>query len=215
MPAYFNTRLYYGGVSDTIKAFQFTNARLVSPPMWTTTNSFGYPGTTPSISANGITNGIVWAADDSNPAVLYAYDAGDLHPLYNSNQASGGRDQFGAGNKFVTPMIANGKVYVGTTNGVGVFGILAGNPPPPPAITSPGTASGNAGKPFSYQITATNNPASYSASPLPSGLTLNATSGRISGTPAAPGTTSVTIGATNPSGTGTATLVISTRGKKH
>ena len=212
MPAYFNGRLYYGGVNDVIKAFQFTNARLVSPPVWTTSNSFGYPGATPSISANGTANGIVWAAENSNPAVLYAYDAGDLHPLYNSNQ-SGARDQFGAGNKFITPMIANGKVYVGTTNGVGVFGILPTNSPP--VITSAGTASGSAGKPFSYQITATNSPAGYSASPLPSGLNLNASTGRISGTPVAPGTTSVTIGATNPSGTGTATLVISIRGKKH
>jgi hypothetical protein len=213
MPAYFNGRLYYGGVDDTIKAFQFTNARLVSPPVWTTSNSFGYPGATPSISANGTANGIVWAAQNSNPAVLYAYDAGDLHPLYNSNQASGARDQFGAGNKFITPMIANGKVYVGTTNGVGVFGILPTSAPP--AITSPGTASGSAGRPFSYQITATNNPASYSASPLPSGLSLNATSGQISGTPVAPGTTNVTIGATNLNGTGTATLVITIRRKKH
>jgi Putative Ig domain len=215
MPAYFNNRIYYGGVDDTIKAFQFANARLASTPVWTTANSFGYPGATPSISANGIANGIVWAAQNSNPAVLYAYDAGDLHPLYNSNQASGTRDQFGAGNKFITPMIANGKVYVGTTNGVGVFGILQGNPPPPPAITSPGTASGSAGKPFSYQITATNNPASYSATPLPSGLSLNASTGRISGTPTTSGTTNVTIGATNSNGTGTATLVISIRGKKH
>jgi len=43
--------------------------------------------------------------------------------LYNSNQA-GSRDKFGAGNKFITPMIANGRVYVGTTNGVALFGEL-------------------------------------------------------------------------------------------
>ena len=57
-------------------------------------------------------------------AVLHAYDASNLHELYNSNQAAGGRDQFGAGNKFITPTIANGKVFVGTTNSVGVFGLL-------------------------------------------------------------------------------------------
>ena len=215
MPAYFNNRLYYGGVSDTIKAFQFTNARLASQPVWNTSNSFPYPGATPSISANGATNGIVWAAQNSNPAVLYAYNAGDLSPLYNSNQASGGRDQFGAGNKFITPMIANGKVYVGTTNGVGVFGILPTNPPNPPSITSPGTASGSTGKSFSYQITATNNPTSYSSTTLPSGLTLNATTGRISGIPTTPGTFNVTIRATNATGTGSAMLVITIRGKKH
>ena len=61
--------------------------------------------------------------ENSCPAVLHAYDATNLHELYNSNQAANGRDQFG-GNKFITPTIINGKVYVGTTNGVGVFGLL-------------------------------------------------------------------------------------------
>jgi hypothetical protein len=46
--------------------------------------------------------------------------------LYNTNQAASGRDHFGAGNKFIIPMIINGKVYVGTTTGVGVFGLLSG-----------------------------------------------------------------------------------------
>ena len=56
--------------------------------------------------------------------MLHAYDAGNLATeLYNSNQASGGRDSF-AGNKFITPMIANGKVFVGTPTGVIVFGEL-------------------------------------------------------------------------------------------
>jgi hypothetical protein len=56
--------------------------------------------------------------------VLHAYDATNLsRELYNSNQA-GSRDHFGAGNKFITPTIANGLVYVGTTNGIAVFGKL-------------------------------------------------------------------------------------------
>jgi len=91
-----------------------------------TSNSFGYPGATPSISSNENKNGIVWAAENTNPAVLHAYNAETLLELYNTSQASGGRDQFGAGNKFITPMIVNGKVYVGTTSGVGVFGLLSG-----------------------------------------------------------------------------------------
>lgn len=124
MPAYFNGTLYYGAVGDAIKAFTITNARLSSGPAFQSSNTFRYPGTTPSISANGTSNGIVWAAENTNPAVLHAYDASNLHELYNSNQASGGRDQFGAGNKFITPTVVNGKVYVGTTNGVGVFGLL-------------------------------------------------------------------------------------------
>src|SRR5208282_1038545 len=91
---------------------------------FSTSNSFGYPGTTPSVSANGSSNGIVWAAENTNPAVLHAYNASTLSELYNSNQASSGRDQFGPGNKFITPMIVNGKVFVGTPNGVAVFGLL-------------------------------------------------------------------------------------------
>jgi hypothetical protein len=74
-------------------------------------------------------NGIVWAAENGNVAVLHAHSASDLsQELYNSSEAPAGRDHFGTGNKFITPMIAHGKVYVGTTGGVGVFGLL---PPEP------------------------------------------------------------------------------------
>lgn len=123
-PAYFNNTLYYGAVGDRIKAFAVTNARLSSAPTSQTGNTFPYPGSTPGVSANGTANAILWAAENGSTAVLHAYDATDLsHELYNSNQ-SGSRDQFGAGNKFITPTIANGRVYVGTTNGVAVFGLL-------------------------------------------------------------------------------------------
>ena len=125
MPAYFNNTVYYGAVGDNMKAFAISNAQLASAPGSQTGNAFAYPGATPSISANGTSNAILWAAENAGTAVLHAYDATNLsHELYNSNQAAGGRDQFGTGNKFITPMITNGKVYVGTTNGVGVFGLL-------------------------------------------------------------------------------------------
>jgi hypothetical protein len=123
-PAYFAGRLFYGPVGSPILAFQFKNAKLLTTPVAKTANSFAYPGTSPSISANNGSNAIVWAAEGTNPAVLHAYSPGNLTELYNTNQAAGGRDNFGEGNKFITPTIANGKVYVGTTNGVGVFGLL-------------------------------------------------------------------------------------------
>jgi hypothetical protein len=124
MPAYFNNTIYYGSVGSPIQAFTITNAKLSTSATAQTSNSFGYPGTTPSISANGTSNGIVWAVENNSPAVLHAYNARTLNELYNTNQASNGRDQFGAGNKFITPMIVNGKVFVGTTNGVAIFGLL-------------------------------------------------------------------------------------------
>jgi len=123
-PAYFNGRIYYGPVGSNILAFRFSNAKLLASPAARTANAFGYPGATPSISSNGNQNVILWAAENTSPAVLHAYNALTLHELYNSNQAAAGRDHFGDGNKFITPTIANGKVYVGTTNSVGVFGLL-------------------------------------------------------------------------------------------
>ncbi|WP_233847477.1 outer membrane protein assembly factor BamB family protein [Paraburkholderia sp. HD33-4] len=125
MPAYFNGRVYFGSVGDHLKAFTVTNAKLSITPTAQSAMTFDYPGTTPSISANGTTNGIVWAAENGTVAALHAFDPVTLNELYNSNQM-GTRDQFGTGNKFITPMIANGKVYVGTTNGVAVFGLLGG-----------------------------------------------------------------------------------------
>src|ERR1700731_963143 len=125
MPAYFNNTVYYGAVGNTIKAFPISNAKLAATESSKTGNAFPYPGATPSISANGTSNAIVWAVENSSPAVLHAYDATNLATeLYNSSQASGSRDQFGAGNKFITPIVVNGKLYVGTASGVAVFGLL-------------------------------------------------------------------------------------------
>ena len=123
MPAYFNGTLYFGAVGDALKAFPVTNAKVAATPSSQSTHAFGYPGTTPSVSASGTTNGIVWAIENSG-AILFAYDATDLtKELYDSNQAANGRDHF-SGNKFITPMVVNGKVYVGTPNSVAVFGPL-------------------------------------------------------------------------------------------
>jgi hypothetical protein len=126
-PAYFNGVLYYAADGDTLKAFPLTNAKLATSPSSHTAVTFSHPGPTPSISANGTQNGIVWALESglANPGVLHAYDPANLaHEFYNSTQAANGRDSFGNGNKFITPVIVNGKVYVGTQNGVAVFGLL-------------------------------------------------------------------------------------------
>jgi outer membrane protein assembly factor BamB len=125
MPAYFNNALYFGAINDNLKAYSITNAKLAPEPSSESSAHFAYPGATPSVSANGSTNGIVWAVEarGSEAGVLHAYDAADLtNELYSSAQ-SNGRDAF-ADNKFITPMIANGRVFVGTLTGVMVFGLL-------------------------------------------------------------------------------------------
>lgn len=124
MPAFYGNTVYIGALGDHLKAFPITAAHLATTPGSQSTGTFQYPGATPSISANGSSNAIVWAAENGSVAALHAFDASNLaDELYNSNEA-GSRDTFGAGNKFITPMIAHGHVYVGTTNGVAVFGLL-------------------------------------------------------------------------------------------
>jgi hypothetical protein len=124
-PAFYNGTLYYGAVSSPLKAFKLTNGKFAATAQSQSVAQFTFPGTAPSVSANGAADAIVWAHENNNPAVLHAYDAADLsHELYNSNQAAGNRDHFGAGNKYITPTVADGMVFVGTTNSVAVFGLL-------------------------------------------------------------------------------------------
>ena len=126
MPAYFDGNVYFGPVYGQLRQFQFSNAKLSTSPVFKTATSFPYPGTTPSVSANGLQNGIVWAIQHNGSVdALHAYNATNLtNEIYNTNQAPNGRDQFGQASHFGTPMIVNGKVYVGTTNSVAVFGLL-------------------------------------------------------------------------------------------
>jgi hypothetical protein len=123
-PAWFNGTIYFGGIGDRIRAFPATAARFSTTPGMSP-NTFGYPGTTPSISANGTRNAILWAIENTDPLVLHAYDATNIAwELYNSQQAPNARDSTGAGSKWIPPTIADGKVFVPTASGVAVFGLL-------------------------------------------------------------------------------------------
>ena len=136
-PAFWQNSLYFGGQGDSLRAYAFTPG---SPPQFATTASsytsgvFNFPGSTPSISSQASSNGIVWAIDASQygppapgpgPAIVHAYSANALGTEYwNSSQASGNRDQAGNAVKFVPPTIANGKVYVSTRAEIDVYGFL-------------------------------------------------------------------------------------------
>jgi hypothetical protein len=125
-PVFFNASLYFGTSNGNLLQFPVTDAKLASTPKSKTTITFTYPGTTPSISANGDKNGIVWAIEHTNSSVLHAYNPANLgKEFYNSTQAAGGRDTFGSASHFGTPTIVNGKVYVGTYSSVAAFGLLA------------------------------------------------------------------------------------------
>jgi hypothetical protein len=123
-PAYFNGAVYYGSAGAPLQRFALSAARLAPTAASQSRVAFGYPGATPSISANGSGAAIVWAVENGSPSVLHAYDASDLtRELYNSNQ-NASRDSLGTGNKFITPTVAAGKVFVGTTSSVAVYGLL-------------------------------------------------------------------------------------------
>lgn len=113
-PVYFNNTVYFAAKGDAVKAFSISNGLLSAQPVSQSVGPFPYLGSAPSISANGLTNGILWIVDTS--VQLHAYDASNLaDELYHAS--------IGSYVKFSTPTIANGKVYVGTTNSLVVFGL--------------------------------------------------------------------------------------------
>jgi hypothetical protein len=126
-PGYFNHRVYFQGSGDVLKAFAVSNGQFVATPAAESATSFGWPGATPAFSANGTNNALVWViqadnAESGGAAILHAYAVTNLaNELYNSSQ-SGVRDVPGPAVKFSIPTIMNGKVYLGATKAVGVYG---------------------------------------------------------------------------------------------
>ena len=133
--AFWNNNYYVAGISGPLVSFSFnTSTNMFNPSIaFQSATNYGFPGSTPSVSATGTTNGIVWALDSSayctypykscGPAILHAYDATTLgSDLWNSSIVSA--DAAGNAVKFTVPTVANGKVYVGTrgNNTGGVFG---------------------------------------------------------------------------------------------
>ena len=124
MPAYWNNSVYFIGAGDSLKAFTLTNGALPTSASASSVSSIGYPGATPSISANGTSNGIIWAIIPGSPATLVAYDPANALALLYSSSSQGTRDQAGNSVKFAVPTVANGKVFVGTQTELDVYGTL-------------------------------------------------------------------------------------------
>ncbi|HEY6391171.1 MAG TPA: hypothetical protein VIX89_07835 [Bryobacteraceae bacterium] len=128
--AHWNGHVYIFGARSVLKDFVLQHGQLSAQPVARGTTQFIDPGATPTISANGSRNGIVWVLrskgwrSPDTPAVLYAYDAANVaHELYNSEQNII-RDRAGFCLRFNIPTVANGKVYVGAKSQVDVYGLL-------------------------------------------------------------------------------------------
>jgi hypothetical protein len=124
-PAFWQNTLYLGPITDHVKSYTFnaSTGQFTTSPASQSPTTFGFPGSTPSISSQGTSNGIVWATEKGiGPSVLHAYDATNLGTeLWNSANSSA--DQAGQAVKFTVPTVANGKVYVGTVGEISVYGL--------------------------------------------------------------------------------------------
>ena len=129
-PAYWRGHVYALAEADYLSAFAVAKGRLADKPDAVGTQKFGNPGATPSISANGTRDGIVWLVETKTwngadqPAILRAYDAANVaKELYNSERNSA-RDRMGLTLRFTVPTVVNGRVYVDAKLRVDVFGLL-------------------------------------------------------------------------------------------
>ena len=125
VPSYWNSNLYLAGDDDFIKQYSLVNGLLTQQPVSQTTVLFGGAGpASTSITASGNSNGILWAIRHTNPA-LFAFDPTNLaNKLYDSTLALMARDKLVPVARFVTPTISNGKVYIGGTAALEVYGLL-------------------------------------------------------------------------------------------
>ena len=127
--AYWNGHAYFAASDDYLREYTIRNGELVLHA--SSKNKFENPGATPSISADGKKNAIIWAIStktwngaDTRPAVLYAFDAAKLgEPIYTSEQNSQ-RDRAALATRFVIPVVVNGRVYFSTRGEVEVYGLL-------------------------------------------------------------------------------------------
>jgi hypothetical protein len=128
-PAYFNSQVYFAGVGNVGMAFPLSNGLLSTFPFSESPTKYLYPGATPTISANGSTGGVVWILEtdgyaNNKPAILHAYDPGNLgDEIYNSKMIAA-RDTAGPAVKFTVPTVMNGKVFVPTQSELDFYGLL-------------------------------------------------------------------------------------------
>jgi len=140
-PAYFNHTLYFQGIGGVMRAIAINHGLMNPTPASSSRTSFSGFGTTPSVSANGTNDGIVWAiqtdgATSGGAAVLHAYNSDNLAEELYSSRTEARRDNPGIAVKMTVPTVVNGRVYIGVQGGLAVFG--NGQFLPPPVATPAG-----------------------------------------------------------------------------
>ena len=145
--AYWNGNVYYWGRFDNLKCFPLVSGQLSTNPT-ESSETYGFPGSTPSISANGNTQGIVWSIDSeaytsNGSAVLQAHNASSCGTTLYSSATNPSRDNPGGAVKFTVPTIANGKVYVGAAGQISVYGLLGASQQAATPVISPGSETFN------------------------------------------------------------------------
>ena len=120
--AYFSGKVYISAGTDPLRAFGIANARLTAAPVSSSSMTIASPGSSPVVSANGSSNGIVWAYElGTGNSVLHAFDAADVsNELY--SDVVGGYTEFGV------PTVADGKVYVDSLSTLLVYGLQPAAP---------------------------------------------------------------------------------------
>lgn len=140
--AYFNGSIFLGPKDSPMVAFPVAAAELASTPSAQGSTSLGVQGATPSISANGSQNGLVWAISGNNGGTLIGYRASDLTEVFNSSLQP--TDALGGYAEFAVPAIADGKVFAGTFSTVSIYGELNNTPPVIAGITNAASFATNA-----------------------------------------------------------------------
>jgi len=124
-PTFWNRRVYFTPQTSPVLVYPVRNGTLVVPPIKAPISMDG--GGHSFITANGATGGILWL---NNGGKIYALDAISFKTLYTTGQAPNQRDKVPPVPHFAAPIVADGKLFIGTMNSLVTYGLLSNTAAP-------------------------------------------------------------------------------------